>query len=181
MALDMDALKSGMPSLTDHSLKFVFNIWLDRLEADGAIPRKSDILPFRIARCLSKIWLYRHLPRQRDFESRVIGEDVLKAWSIRLGRGDRLSRLTENDFYNKMYPRWERIVTEPCIMHAVSEEMGDVAPAERLAMPLADDDGHVCYLLGITQFYEIKDHQLPINPDTEHLNYYEIPVVGRAA
>lgn len=170
-----DALQPGYPAVQDRTVKSVLDVWRDCLFSRNRIPRKAELLPFRIARSLSAVWLYRHLPRQQDFECRVIGEDVLKAWPIRLGRGDRMSQLTQNDFYAKTYPRWRRVVVEPCIMHSLANRLDYVAASERLAVPLADDDDNICYLLGVTHFSELKDDLLPINPDMETVLFYDIP------
>lgn len=174
MDLDQQDLIPEIPTPEDASLRKLFNIWQRFQTLERPVPRKSDVVPFPIAQCLSKVWLYRHLPRQEDFECRVVGEEVLRAWKIRIGQGDRLRDIEGGIHYDAVYPRWCRVVTEPCIMLAFNRHGGGAVPAERLALPLADDNDQVCYVLGITQFANVDEDLAAANPDTDEVQFYRI-------
>lgn len=174
MNQDTVELTPALPTPYDGSLRKLLAIWSRFQGPDRPVPRKSEVVPFPIAHYLSKVWLYRYLPRQQDFECRVVGDDVLKAWQIHMGQGDRLSDVQNGLYFETLYPRWHRVVTVPCIMHAFCEGSDHAKQAERLALPLADDDGIPCYILGVTQYTDYSDNLVPVDPSADVVRFHRI-------
>ncbi|WP_416899932.1 MAG: PAS domain-containing protein [Minwuia sp.] len=129
------------------------------------LPRKRDFEPLDVADLLGCVWLYRYDGEAGDFICRLAGEAVNDAWGGSI-RGLTLRRIVGEADYPVMIGRWRRIVSTPLIHYgADSERLSGLSArrAERLLMPMTDDEGEAVFMLGLSLYrIESADATRPV-------------------
>lgn len=136
------------------------------------MPEKADMDPLLFPQCLPKVWLYRYLPDEQDFECRLIGQEVVDAWKLRQMRGQRLSAIAGDRFFSTIFQRWSRVVELPVMLHSYTVESPRFAAVERVALPLAGDGAG--YVIGITQYRTDSRKDPTSDPEDEFVEYFDL-------
>lgn len=136
-------------------LRRLINLWLAAREAGAAIPRKARVDPIDMARAglLPQIWLVERQPDRR-LVYRLAGEEINAVFGRSIA-GATLEDLMSQPQAEIVVARWNRVLDEALVMHAVGEvysDAGNLYSGERIVLPLADDDGAPHFLIGATDY-----------------------------
>lgn len=147
----------------------VFSHWLAAREGQ-LVPRRDRISPAAMAPCLPCVWIYRWLPERKTFQNVLAGEEINLAWSFSI-RGKSMEELFGSDC-DKLRQRWIELLDRPAISYGrLTSELsqGRYKRAERLNLPLRDNDGKPYGILGITiyDFDRLHPEQTQIPPPLE--------------
>lgn len=117
------------------------------------VPRKRDFDPLRLPALLPHIWLSRYHEAEDLFRVRLSGEKVNEAWGYSIAGKTSLEIMGPAD--NAVMMRiWHGVLDVPQIHYGTQERLsGNVLyAAERIAAPLAEDDGRRVYILGFSLY-----------------------------
>lgn len=143
----------------------LFDHWLS-LWSPGAIPLRSQIDPTAFPKALPHSWIYR-FEEDGDFYCVLAGEMINAAW----GRNIKglSSREIIGDDYEEAHPRWLTVINHPAILYHSQAELHLPKRSERLALPVAERDGSIRSVLGIscyTNLFEERDASPRARPGT---------------
>ena len=111
------------------------------VRGDRRMPAFRDIDPVGIGRHLRYVWAWKYDRATESFTGRLAGEEIDRAFGKSL-RGMKMTEFYTPDVYAVVFPRYQRVVTEPGFFHGtgmVFARMGYTMGGERIAMPLAED------------------------------------------
>ncbi|WP_341705551.1 PAS domain-containing protein [Ferrovibrio sp.] len=123
------------------------------------VPRRQDLDIFLFPQLLPHVFLYDYLPGPRDLVLRLAGEEIRRRLPDALP-GQPLAAIMPPDALPIVQRYYRRVCEEPSIMWAagrVFAALGDSGVGERICLPLADGDGRIFQMLGIT-LYQQGDH-----------------------
>jgi hypothetical protein len=143
-------LSDTVPGFVDERTGMVYAHWL-AARAGQLVPRRDQISPAAIPACLPYVWIYRWLPEERSFRNVLAGEEINLAWSFSI-RGKSMEELFGQDC-DKLRQRWIELIERPAIAYGrLANELtqGHYKRAERLNLPLRDNDGKPYGIFGIT-------------------------------
>jgi len=143
-------LSDTVPAFIDDRIGQVFAHWL-AARAGQLVPRRDQISPAAILACLPYVWIFRWLPEQKSFQNVLAGEEINLAWSFSI-RGKSMEELYGSDS-DTLRRRWIELLERPAIAYArITNELsqGRYKRAERLNLPLLDNDGKPYGIFGIT-------------------------------
>lgn len=143
-------LGDTVPAFVDERIGQVFAHWM-AARAGALVPRRDQISPAAIPACLPYMWIYRWMPEQRSFQNVLAGEEINLAWSFSI-RGKSMEELFGADC-DRLRQRWIELIERPAIAYGrlTSElSLGRYKRAERLNLPLRDNEGKPYGILGIT-------------------------------
>lgn len=116
------------------------------------VTRRSDIDLFHVPALVPGLFLYDYDPATHDFTLRVAGEEIRRVLPNSLP-GTPLDRIMPPAILPVVLERYRRVCEEPALMHAIGRvflNLGGSGVGERIALPLAGDDGRVHQLIGAT-------------------------------
>jgi hypothetical protein len=159
-------LSDTVPEFFDERIGMVFAHWLAARHGQ-LVPRRDQISPAAIPACLPYVWIYRWLPEERSFRNVLAGEEINLAWSFSI-RGKSMEELFGSDA-DKLRQRWIELLERPAISYGrLTSELsqGRYKRAERLNLPLLDNDAKPYGILGITiyDFDRLHAEQTEIPP-----------------
>jgi hypothetical protein len=129
-----------------------------RAARGGALaPVRTDFDPSAVADLLAWIWLARFEEEVGDFVYRLAGEEVNAIWGRSL-RGVALADLLGPADHPTVLQRWFEILEGPSLHYGLTKERLSALEnksAERLLAPLADPDGRICWVIGLS-LYRIR-------------------------
>lgn len=128
--------------------------WKQARQDGVLVPRKSDFDPLSIPRLLASTWLYVFDPDAGDFRCLLEGEEVNAAWGG-LIKGLSLKQVVGAADHPIVLGRWRQILETPLAHFGKAGERlteQSIRRAERLILPLADDDGVPAYTLGCSLY-----------------------------
>lgn len=166
-----------LPLVTDDPLIQIFlDHWLS-IRENGHIPKRSAVDPTKIPLCLPKVWIYGHLPDEDDFICRLAGSDINSAWGRSIN-GRRTSTLFSDANHAVLKHRWKFIMETPAIMQSRFTTLRDTSfkRAERLTLPLANDNGCPAFIFGITNyvFDRPQENDKDVAPPDSTPTYYAL-------
>lgn len=135
--------------LEDALIRNVYESWMTSRKGN-IVPYKSDIDPLMFAPALPFIWVYDYLAEERNFRSRLAGEEVQLAWGIQTV-GHLLSDYLIESHREEVLGRWVSLMETPKIQLGVLSKLGK-GRVERLCLPVADSDGNLNLLYGATNY-----------------------------
>lgn len=141
----------------------MINIWAAARADRRLAPFKNSIDPIDLGRAqlLPQVWLV-HRDADRRFAYRLAGEEINAVFG-RTINGLSPSEMFEPDQAVLVAARWHRLLDESLGSHTVGEvysETGHHYVGERIALPLADENGTLCFVLGATD-YQMFDNDAP--------------------
>lgn len=156
--------RPDIPFESEH-ISALFDHWLS-LWSPGNIPRRKSIDPTAFPRSLPYIWIYRLL-YDGDFNCVLSGEEINAAW------GRNIKGMSSREIigveYDTTHPRWLAVINYPAILYLSQLELGLPKRSERIALPLADDDGVIRSIIGLsiyTSHYGAWDDSPCVRPGT---------------
>lgn len=151
-----------MPVVTEVEssvLRSLVQLWCAASNDGYSLPVKTRIDPVDLARIgiMPIVWL---LERREDGElyCRLAGEDIVTAIG-RATRGRKISDIYDKPSSELIIQQWDRILDKCETSHnkgVVVASQGRKYFGERLAMPLADDEGHPRFILGATYYKKLQ-------------------------
>lgn len=120
----------------------------------GLVPARRDFDPTRVPRLLSSVYICKWLPGDGDFQCVLAGEEVNRAWGGSLS-GKKIGEVIGEADQPIIRQRWLEITGVPEIHYGlVTERMTEqnFYNAERLTVPLADRDGAVSFIMGLSLY-----------------------------
>lgn len=149
---DQSTLAQRLPFADSKVLKF-FDSWMEA-RGDRLVPYRQQYSPISIGRLLSSVWLYQYDPLIGDFVCVLSGESVNEAWGGNIN-GLTLRQIVGEQDHPVVLQRWRRIVEIPAIHYGTAEERlsaQDLRRAERLILPLSEDNDEICAVIGISLY-----------------------------
>lgn len=133
------------------------------------MPYRRDFDPAAVATLLSSVWLYRYDSELEDFVCRLAGEDVNHAWGGNI-RGLTLRQIVGQEDHPVVLARWRNIIVKPAVHYGAAMERltnQELRRAERLILPLCDDDGDVSFIIGISLYRlgPVDPERRPLQPE----------------
>ena len=163
----------GWPTDISEPAEHFLQSWL-KMRHGRLMPRKSDIDPAYIPKLLSMIWMYEYLPEEDDFICHLHGETIREAWGFSL-RGQKISEFFPADVIDKVKKRWHRVIETPAVMHTVMQSPDEIVrTAERMMVPVTDDEGAVRYLLGLSLYADLGRDRVMVGPRGDQVRYFTI-------
>lgn len=141
------------PELVDARFRTLLRHWAERRV--GPTTPRSAIDPAVIRDCLPHVWLYKYLPEDNDFICTLAGEAVNEAWGRSL-IGKRASVFMPPAMQARVPKLYRRMLDLPAIQvsrRRITPADGMAQSAERLIVPLAQDDGSPYGVFGLTLYY----------------------------
>lgn len=133
-------------------LRFL-DAWRDA-RGDERVPARSAFDPTAAADLLAWTWLARFDEARGDFIYRLAGEEVNAAWGRSL-RGLSLKEVLGPADHPTVLQRWREILEGPSLHYGHSKERLSALEnqsAERLLLPMADPDGAVLWIIGLSLY-----------------------------
>lgn len=127
--------------------------WIASYE-DGALPKRREIDVSAIRSTLPHIWLVAYFPDTDEFYYRLAGERVNDTFGFSL-RGKRLDQVVGAHILETARAHYHHVLQTPGAVHArgrVYSQSGRHCDGERLALPLADDNGTPKFIIGATEY-----------------------------
>lgn len=148
------------------------------IREDRPLPSRRSIDPTAIPQCLPHVWLYRYAAEEDDFICRLSGAEVNSAWGFSI-MGMRTANLFTPENLTKLKRRWKIVLETPAVMHSkltTLRETQSFKRAERLTLPLADDDGNPAFIFGVTHYIFDKyyDKEKAVAPPEEQPIFYTL-------
>lgn len=162
LAVDID-ITDDAPEAEFSCVATVLEFWMRQYEKAGAIPTKSALDPVNFPKSLPYSWIYEYLEEEDSFHCRLSGSEIDEIWGKRLS-GNNLREIFPDGVWQGTYQRMCHVIRTPAIMHARIYKSTRTPAVERLALPLADKDGKVRFVFGIS-FYMFDPDRF--DPDTE--------------
>jgi hypothetical protein len=133
------------------------------------MPAFRDIDPVGIGRHLRYVWAWKYDRANESFTGRLAGEEIDRAFGKSL-RGMKMTEFYTPDVYAVVFPRHQRVVTEPGFFHGtgmVFARMGYTMGGERIALPLAEDGDRGDGIIGGTYYTALAqpNEDRPLGPD----------------
>jgi hypothetical protein len=152
---DDEAILPDASRVRAPKLRRLINLWHVARDGDAGMPRKARIDPIDLARAglLPQIWLVERQPDRR-LVYRLAGEEINAVFG-RSVAGAALEDLIERSQAEMVVGRWNRVLDEALVMHAVGEvysDAGNLYSGERVVLPLADEQGAPMFLIGATEY-----------------------------
>lgn len=152
----------------DRRILTFFAAW-QALRGGRLVPYRRDFDPMAVASLLSSIWLYRYDSELEDFVCRLAGEDVNQAWGGSI-RGLTLRQIVGQEDHRVVLSRWRNIIAKPAIHYGAAMERltnQELRRAERLIVPLSDDNGDVNFVIGISLYRlgPVDPERRPLQPE----------------
>lgn len=154
-----------LPDFVSPQVGDVFAHWCS-IRRGRLVPRRDDIDPGRIASALPHVWIYRWRPERRSFQNVLAGEEIHHAWTFSI-RGKFIDEMF-GDEATILRDRWFDLLQRPAI--AYGRLSGDprnarYKGAERLSLPLVDQEGQPYGVFGITIYdfdrLHVEDTTIP--------------------
>lgn len=126
--------------------------WFDCRREGERATRRSAIDLFHVPALVPCLFLYDYDAATRGFTLRVAGEEIRRVLPNSLP-GAQLEKIMPPAILPVVLERYRRVCEEPALMHAkgrVFFNLGGHGVGERVALPLAGDDGRVHQLIGAT-------------------------------
>jgi hypothetical protein len=118
------------------------------------MPGWRDIDPLAIAAELPIVWSWKYDRLADSFTGRLAGDDVDAVFGKSM-RGVPMKDFFDARFYELVFARHRRVVTEPALAHGsgpVFVHADRYGQGERIILPLADDGEHGDGLIGATVY-----------------------------
>lgn len=134
--------------------------WLDCRAKGAVVTRRADFDIFHLRALIPHLFLYDYNPGDHAFTLRVAGEDIRRLLPNSVA-GVPLDRIMPPAFFPEVHNRYRQVCERPAILHAIGRvflNLGGSGVGERIALPLADEQGKVYQLLGAT-LYKLGDQQ----------------------
>ncbi len=109
------------------------------------MPRRRDVDPTRIAKVLPHVWIYRRDP-ECVYRCVLAGEEI-NAWGDPIN-GRCAGEVMGPDFVTHVRRRLDRMLDEALLTHGIQRERSQYKRVERLAFPIADNDGAPIQIMG---------------------------------
>lgn len=141
------------PMSQDSRISSFYDYW-NGLRATGTLPAQDSIDPAHIAPLLPFVWLVRWNDQVDDFVYRLAGENVLDIVRQPV-RHKRLGALYEPVFAETLRRRFHRLCSGPTAYYErgrVYRHIDRYGFGERLALPLADEEGRNRLVIGCTVY-----------------------------
>lgn len=123
--------------------------------AGARVPLRSRIAPMDFPKLLSNVFLYEYVAADDDFHIRLAGEEI-RTMLQTTRQGSKLAEVFPPEIAAIVRERYLQVCRDSSVMHNIGlvfERMGGSGQGERIAMPLADDQGAVRFLLGATVYH----------------------------
>ncbi|WP_420404569.1 PAS domain-containing protein [Nisaea sp.] len=145
----------------------LFEHWMS-LWSPGTVPLRRRIDPTAFPTALPHSWIYRY-EADGDFRCVLAGEMINAAW----GRSIKgmTSREIIGDDHEEAHPRWLTVINRPAILYLTQSELRMPKKSERLVLPVAEHDGSIRAVLGIscyTTLFEERAESPRARPGTPH-------------
>jgi len=135
--------------------------WLDLHDSSGGkIPRRRDIDPMQFPVALPDVWIVDAEPGD-IFRFHLAGQNMVD-WLGRSPKGLAFHDIYPPDrlaFVNMMT---KQVLERPAAcyhkMESLTRHWSMPIPVERIALPLAGDDGRICHMFGATVFHSRHGH-----------------------
>lgn len=158
------------PSFRDPRLLLLLRHWAERRR--GLVMPRSALDPAAIKTCLPHVWLFRYDAADDSFTCRLSGEGVNEAWGTNM-TGKRPRDFMPEASAAMAHRIYRRILLTPALH--VSNKLADATSkgADRLVVPLIDDDGQPYGIFGLSiyHFDPISGAGLPPHVGPE-ITYY---------
>ena len=145
----------------------LFDHWMS-LWSPGSVPRRSEIDPTAFPKALPHSWIYR-FEEDGDFRCVLAGEKINEAW----GRSIKgmSSREIIGDDHEVAHPRWLTVINQPAFLYTTQAELNMPKKSERLVLPVAERDGSIRSVLGISCYsnrFEERSETPRVEPGALH-------------
>jgi hypothetical protein len=134
--------------------------WLECRAEGAVVTRRADFDIFHLRALIPHLFLYDYNPSDQGFTLRVAGEEIRRLLPNSVA-GMPLDRIMPPAFFTEVHNRYRQVCERPAILHAIGRvflNLGGSGVGERIALPLADEQGKVYQLLGAT-LYELGDQR----------------------
>ena len=140
-----------LPEPSDAALQFIA-AW-KAARRRNLVPLKRNFDPLSIPHLLPDIFMYRYDPESDSFVCRLAGERVNASWGYPITGKTSREILGEADA-PMIEEIWHRILTTPLLHYGNAERLSGnlLYAAERVVAPLADDEGDVTIILGLSRY-----------------------------
>ncbi|GAB4185472.1 MAG: hypothetical protein OHK0024_25680 [Thalassobaculales bacterium] len=140
--------------IVDPRIRLAWNCWRALLRP-GRVPARSALDPLAMPAALPILWLFR---REEDgtFILTLAGEAIREVWGANRLMRRPVAELFPPDMWPALKARCDRILDLPAVQHAhrqlAPQRVGAHRSAERLMLPLADDNGRPTHILGASAY-----------------------------
>lgn len=145
-----------LSSLRHRDLRRLADYWLSKRRGQ-AMPAPSGIDPAEIPWALPRLYLLDYDRGSGRFRYRLAGDEIEQQYAGLTGgssiRGMHLDELLQPSSAPLVIDRWRPLAERGAIVHMrglIYSSVDSTAPGERLLLPLAEDGGPVCALVGMT-------------------------------
>ncbi len=174
------SFQSFFNSIQSEALRVLAQQWA-AARGGRAIPRFAISIPWGSGRHLRYVWAWKYESATENFTGRLAGEEIDRAFGKSL-RGMKLTEFYTPDVYAVVFPRHQRVVTEPCFFHGtgmVFARMGYTMGGER-DQPAAVRGRHAPATASsaapITRPCRPPDEDIPLGPDftVEQVDFFPL-------
>lgn len=145
----------------------LINLWHAARGGDAGPPRKSriDAVDLGSAGLMAQIWLVERQPDRR-LVYRLAGEEINAVFGRSIA-GLTLDDLIDPEEAAMIARRWHRLLDDGLILHAIGDvysDAGRLFSGERVVLPMTDDDGLPCFLIGVTDYRLVDPAEMAVPP-----------------
>lgn len=140
----------GRPPVRDPRVLEFLDGWL-RFRGARAMPRRSDIMPMSFPRLLPNLYLYERYDGAGNFRCVLAGEEIHTVWRRPIMGLDVREMFAPADL-RRILTRWNRVLDGPAALHGHYRSTDEARTAERLLLPVSDEDGAPRFVFGITLY-----------------------------
>jgi hypothetical protein len=173
------SFQSFFNSIQSEALRVLARQWASA-RGSRRMPAFRDIDPIGIGRHLRYVWAWRYDRASESFTGRLAGEEIDRAFGKSL-RGMKMAEFYTPDVYAVVFPRHQRVVTEPSFFHGtgmVFARMGYTMGGERISLPLSEDGSTGDGIIGGTYYTALPppDEDIPLGPDftVEQVDFFPL-------
>lgn len=151
--------------IRDPGIRQFLDVWLSLFHDAGHVaPQRWSIDPHRLRGLLPCVWLYERT-EDKSYTCLLAGEEISFAWA-RPMRLRKLSEIIPHGGHLLVESRFNVVLDEQVIAHGLSPTTGKAhIVAERLYAPIADRDGEVRYVFGISRYQQLKQDSAELYSD----------------
>ncbi|RED49212.1 PAS domain-containing protein [Aestuariispira insulae] len=167
--------QQGLPIVQSQALGIVLKHWLD-IRRDRSIPLRSDIDPTAIYQAMPAIWIYQYDDDHDDFRCELSGDAINTAWKRNI-TGALTRELFQPNIAKTLTTRWQYLIDRALVMKTDFNMARDLSfkPAERLTLPLTNEDGSARCIIGVTEYAYKKfyEDQKDVAPPDSNPHYFD--------
>ena len=150
----------------------VFMTWIELYQSTGKVPHKSAFDPVHFPRSLPYSWIYEYLEQDDDFLCRLSGSLVDDAWGEAIS-DRRMGEFMPEGFRQDAVQRLRKVIQKPAVLHIRRFLDAEQRPAEKLVLPLTDDNDQIRYIFGVSH-YQHRPNRFVTDYGPDFLHYFRL-------